>query len=66
MYEIDIAQVGSLLRERLLLTKPDVVLEHFKTEKAIPLSQNVRMQRKLFSTVEHYFESLNRIPSPSP
>ena len=40
-------RVGHILRDKLLLSKPDVVLEHLKTEKAIPLTANLRIQRKL-------------------
>ena len=35
------ASVGDLLRDKLLLAKPDVVLEHFKTAKALPVNPNV-------------------------
>lgn len=57
-YEIDLEKVGTLLRDKLLLRKPDVVLEHFKTEKAVPLMSNAKMQRKLYSTVERHYDSL--------
>ena len=43
LYEIDLELVGDLLRDKLLLAKPDVVLEHLKTERAIPLTTNVRI-----------------------
>ena len=51
--------MGALLRDKLLLAKPDVVLEHLKTEKAIPLTSNARIQRKLYSTVERYYDSVS-------
>lgn len=60
-------QVGDLLRDKLLLPKPDVVLEHFKTAKALPVNPNLTIQRKLYSTVESYYESVNRqLPAGSP
>ena len=65
LYEIDLDRVGSLLREKLLLSKPDVVLEHLKTEKAIPLTSNARIQQKLFSTVKQYFDSVSGDQPPS-
>lgn len=52
--------VGDLLRDKLLHAKPDVVLEHFKTAKALPVNPNLTIQRKLFSTVEHYYDSVSR------
>lgn len=58
-------KVGGLLRDKLLLSKPDVVLEHLKTEKAIPLTSNARIQRKLFSTVKRYYDSVSGEMPPS-
>jgi len=60
LYEIDLELVGDLLKDKLLLAKPDVVLEHLKTEKAIPLTLNAHVQRKLYSTVEQYYDSVSR------
>ena len=59
LYEIDMDRVGDILRDKLLISKPDVVLEHLKTEKAIPLTSNVRIQRKLYSTVKQYYEDVS-------
>ena len=54
-------RVGDLLCDKLLIKKPDVVLEHFKTEKAVPLMSTAKMQQKLYSTVERHFDSLKNV-----
>ena len=51
LYRIDLEKVGSILKDNLMLQKPDVVLEHLKTDKALPLTSNARIQNKLFTQV---------------
>ena len=43
LYNIDLKKSESILRDKLMQSKPDVVLEHLKTETALPLTSNVRI-----------------------
>ena len=52
------ARVEHILRDKLLLPKPNVVIEHLKSEKALPLSSNARMQGKIFLNVKSQLNSI--------
>ena len=58
LYSIDLQKAGKILKKDLMIGKPAVVLEHLKTEKALPLTTNVRIQGKIYSRVT---QQLNQI-----
>jgi hypothetical protein len=45
-----------------MLAKPDVVLEHLKTDAALPLTSNVHIQSKLFSQVTNQLNEVKDHP----
>ena len=59
LYNIDLDRSEFILREKLMQTKPDVVLEHLKTETALPLTSNARIQGKIYSRVTQQLNSIN-------
>lgn len=58
LYSIDLEKAGPALRKDFMICKPDVVLEHLKSENALPLTTNVKIQGKIYSRVT---QQLNQI-----
>lgn len=63
LYSINMEKEGTVLRDLLMLTKPDVVLEHLKSENALPLISDVRIQSKLLTSVTSQLNQVNLNPS---